>query len=381
MKTKLTGFALAAIAFAACVQGPTQKSIQLSGKVQFPDDRFKMFISQFRDGERVYTDSFELAEDGSYHYEMPVTEAGVYSLDCQKWQSVNFWAEDENLEINFRGQDTAKIKIKNPPYVYLNGGPKNELMNQLNFDAYRNYQQMIGISQTIYKATRDIPEKYGELSGQFYDLLSDESKARMRYLAEHNADKTSVLAVVARLKANEDSALIASTLATLEAAHPNYAPLQKYVADKEEARLAKLKMEIGQPAPEFSLPDPDGKLLGPADFKGKLVLIDFWASWCGPCRQEIPHMKEVYEAYQAKGVEILSVSIDKSESEWRKAMGEEEMPWPQVHAPHSGRDLLKAYQFSGIPFIVLLDGEGKIVAKNLRGEAIDQKLDELLSAE
>ena len=69
---------------------------------------------------------------------MKVDRPGVYTLDCQKWQSVQFWAEDEDLEIDFRGMDTARIKIKNPPYVYINGGPNNEVMNLMNWDSYRN---------------------------------------------------------------------------------------------------------------------------------------------------------------------------------------------------------------------------------------------------
>jgi thiol-disulfide isomerase/thioredoxin len=120
-------------------------------------------------------------------------------------------------------------------------------------------------------------------------------------------------------------------------------------------------------------------MVSPEDYKGKIVVIDFWASWCGPCRNEIPHLKEVYEKYHPQGVEILSVSIDKKEAAWRKALAEEEMAWTQVLAPKAGKQTMKDYQFSGIPFIIILDKQGKIVAKQLRGKKIDEKLDELLS--
>lgn len=90
-------------------------------------------------------------------------------------------------------------------------------------------------------------------------------------------------------------------------------------------------------------------------------------------------MKKAYEAYHEKGVEFFSVSIDKDEAAWRKAMKEEAMPWHQAQAPGAGKDVMKLYQFSGIPYILILDKDGKIVAKNMRGEALTDKLDELLS--
>ncbi|SMO83477.1 Thiol-disulfide isomerase or thioredoxin [Saccharicrinis carchari] len=379
MKIQLTFVLALIIALGSCNAPTKDASINISGKVKFPAEGSKMYIYQYRDREKVVTDSFDINQDGSYAYTMKTDFPGEYILDCQKWQSVRFWAEDENLEIDFRGRDTAKIKIKNPPYVYINGGPKNELINHLNFINYRSYQLMIGFSQGVYQATRDVPEKYGDISGQLYGVLSDDDRARYRYLAEHYADQNSVLAVVKRLRDKTDKELIDHTLATLKKANPEYPPLVKYIKDKEEARAAAQKVALGSKAPHFAYPTPDGDMVSPKDFEGKLLIIDFWASWCGPCRTEIPHLKEVYEKYRSKGVEMLSVSIDKKEKDWRKALGEENMAWAQVLAPNAGKQTMKDYQFSGIPFIIILDKQGKIVAKNLRGEKIDEKLDELLS--
>ena len=330
--------------------------------------------------DKTIIDSCKVKDDGTYEFKMKVDKPGVYTLDCQKWQSVQFWAEDEDLEINFRGEDTAKIKIKNPPYVYINGGPNNEVMNLMNWDGYRGYQLMIGVSQGVYRIPGIDDQAKQEVSGKFYDMLGNESRARMRFLAEHYADRNSVLAVLPSLRGEENEELVQQVLARLESKNPNYAPLLKYKAEMAEAKAQKERLSEGKVAPEFSFPTPDGKKkLGPQDFKGKILVLDFWASWCGPCRAEIPHLKEAYKEYSNKGVAFFSVSIDKDDAAWRKAMKEENMPWAQAQAPKAGKDVMKQYQFSGIPYILVLDKEGKIVAKNLRGKALTDKLEELLS--
>lgn len=365
----------------ACTTTTTaQKTITIKGKVQFPDNRFNMEIVEQNGFDKIILDSCKVKEDGTYEFKMKVDRPGAYTLDCQKWQSVWFWAEDENLEINFRGEDTAKIKIKNPPYVYINGGPNNEVMNLMNWDAYRNYQLMIGVSQGVYRIPGIDDATKQDVSGKFYNMLAEELSARMRYLAEHYADRNSVLAVLPMLRGAANEELVEKVLAQLEAKNPNYEPLLKFKKDRAEAKAQQERLAEGKVAPEFSYPTPDGKQkLGPQDFKGKILVLDFWASWCGPCRAEIPNLKEAYKNYHDKGVEFFSVSIDKDEAAWRKAMKEEAMPWHQAQAPGAGKDVMKLYQFSGIPYILILDKDGKIVAKNMRGEALTDKLDELLS--
>ena len=355
-------------------------TITITGKVKFPDNAYKMQIIQRNGFDKKIIDSCEVKPDGTYEFKMKVEEPGVYSLNCQKWQSVDFWAEDENLEINFRGQDTAKIKIKNPPYVYIKGGKNNELMNLLNYDGYRGYQLMIAVSQNVYGIEALDNKAKMETSMKFYDMLGQESGARMEYLAEHYADRHSVLAVLGQMRGAKYDEIVNKTLAEMEAKCPGYAPMVKFKTARAEAKALKERMEIGHVAPDFSLPTPDGKKnLGPKDFRGKFLVIDFWASWCGPCRNEIPVVKKAYDKYHAKGVEFLSVSIDKNDKKWREAMEEEKMPWAQVLAPEAGKGVMKSYQFSGIPFIILLDQEGKIVGKQLRGDALLQKIDDAVN--
>lgn len=377
---KTLGFVLGGCLLLGASALSAQKTITIKGKVQFPENRFNMEIVERNGFDKTILDSCKVKEDGTYEFKMKVERPGVYTLDCQKWQSVQFWAEDEDLEINFRGKDTAKIVIKNPPYVHIYGGPNNEVMNLVNWDGYRGYQLMIGVSQGVYRIQGIDDQAKQEVSGKFYDMLGNESHARRRYIAEHYGDRNSVLAVLPSLGREGDAELVESVLKRLEAKNPNYAPLLKFKKDREEAKAQRERLAEGKVAPEFSYPTPDGKKnLGPQDFKGKILVLDFWASWCGPCRQEIPHLKEAYELYHKKGVEFFSVSIDKDGNAWRKAMKEENMPWKQAQAPKAGKDVMKLYQFSGIPYILVLDKEGRIVGKNLRGKALNDKLEEMLS--
>ena len=223
MKCSLAFFV--AVFLGACTAPSSEKEITIKGKVQFPDNQFNMEIVERNGFDKTIIDSCKVNEDGTYRFTMKVDRPGVYTLDCQKWQSVQFWAEDEDLEIDFRGMDTARIKIKNPPYVYINGGPNNEVMNLMNWDSYRNYQLMIGVSQGVYRIQGLDDQAKQETSMKFYDILGEESRARIKYIAEHYADRNSVLAVLPMLRGDQHAELVEKVLARLEAKNPDYAPL------------------------------------------------------------------------------------------------------------------------------------------------------------
>ncbi|MGB0915208.1 MAG: redoxin family protein [Crocinitomicaceae bacterium] len=132
-------------------------------------------------------------------------------------------------------------------------------------------------------------------------------------------------------------------------------------------------------APEIALMKPDGSEIRLSSLRGEYVLIDFWASWCGPCRRESPNMVRIYNEYKDKGFTIFSVSLDKNADAWKEAIAKDGLIWP-----HHGSDLkqwetplVSLYNFNSIPHTVLVDKEGKIVASGLRGESLEQKLKEI----
>jgi thioredoxin family protein len=135
--------------------------------------------------------------------------------------------------------------------------------------------------------------------------------------------------------------------------------------------------EIGQPSPDFELKDLNGQLTKLSSLRGKYTLIDFWASWCGPCRKEIPNLKKVYAEYKDKGLQLIGVSIDNSEAAWQKAVKEEQLDYLQLNDPKNITG--KLYNFNGIPFIILISPEGIILEKGLRGTEVGEKVTKYLN--
>jgi peroxiredoxin len=146
---------------------------------------------------------------------------------------------------------------------------------------------------------------------------------------------------------------------------------------KMSAQRAKTAhLSLGKAAPEIDLLSPDGKSVKLSSLKGKLVLIDFWASWCGPCRRENPNVVRVYNQYKSKGFEIYGVSLDKDRNAWLKAIEQDGLTWLHVFDQQSAA--AQTYQVSAIPQTYLIDKNGNILAKNLRGKALESKVAEVL---
>jgi peroxiredoxin len=138
-------------------------------------------------------------------------------------------------------------------------------------------------------------------------------------------------------------------------------------------------IKVGAEAPELILPMPNDKDLPLSALRGKVVLIDFWASWCGPCRKELPNVKRCYEKYKSKGFEILGVSLDKNRDEWIEAISKEGLTWPQVSDLKFWQsEAVQIYAVQSIPYTVLIDKNGIIIATDLRGAELDKKLAEVL---
>lgn len=154
------------------------------------------------------------------------------------------------------------------------------------------------------------------------------------------------------------------------------------IATYIEVNKGRVDVSVGKVAPDFSAPTPDGAMLSLNDIKGKATIIDFWASWCRPCRIENPNVVKVYEKYHDKGLEIISVSLDKNNQKdrWLKAIEDDNLQWHHVsNLKFWNEPVAQMYNVRSIPATFILDENGVIVAKKLRGQALENKIEELLN--
>jgi peroxiredoxin len=142
--------------------------------------------------------------------------------------------------------------------------------------------------------------------------------------------------------------------------------------------VANSALGIGTVAPDFTLPDPQSKAVTLSSFRGKYVLLDFWASWCGPCRQENKHTVEIYKKYKDKGFEIIGVSLDKSAQAWQEAIQKDGLTWPQVSdLKEWNSEAGIKYDIQQLPTTFLLDKKGVIIAIDLRDSDLDKELENI----
>jgi peroxiredoxin len=142
-----------------------------------------------------------------------------------------------------------------------------------------------------------------------------------------------------------------------------------------------LAVVVGKPAPKFSAKSPEGKLISLDESLGKVTIVDFWASWCAPCRKENPNVVALYNEYHSKGLNIIGVSLDQDAKKWKDAIAKDNLSWIHVsNLKYWDEPIGKQYGISSIPATFILDAKGNIVAKDLRGDALRAKVKELLDA-
>ncbi|WP_461532453.1 redoxin domain-containing protein [Sinomicrobium sp.] len=240
-----------------------------------------------------------------------------------------------------------------------------------------------------YNSLEDLTSQEYELYSQYGKGTDEEQQALEAKLTDLRGQKRERLE--AYLKANPKSIFSLNLLADramighYEDIKPLYELLDASVLNSNAGkditeRLDVLKRSaIGTKILDFTQNDVDGKPVSYADYAGKYVFIDFWASWCGPCRAENPNVLKAYNTYKDKNFTILGVSLDDDEAKWKKAIAEDGLPWTQVSDLKGFKNEISSYYgIQGIPSTLLIDPEGKIIAKDLRGQELHQKLEEIL---
>jgi peroxiredoxin len=178
---------------------------------------------------------------------------------------------------------------------------------------------------------------------------------------------------------NDQVKAILAEAATKFPSHSAIASINKSLQDEEQKAMS--ASWVGKEAPDFALPDVNGKEVKLSSFKGKYVLVDFWASWCRPCRAENPNVVSAYNQYKDKNFTVLGVSLDRpgGKEDWVKAIKDDKLSWTHVSdLKFWESSVIPLYKFDGIPFNVLVDPQGKVIAEALRGPKLEAKLSEVL---
>jgi thiol-disulfide isomerase/thioredoxin len=301
------------------------------------------------------------------------------------------------------GENMYRLRFEKDGVFMLLASDVNDIAIDANWNDFGNYTTNSSASNSFQKLLKN-----------FNDRLEVIDSLRQRYLALGNA-KASDSAINAadssfRLYVNTTEEYLlkyADTTQSAIVAMYIVGPLLKTQLDptrfepvmtsmskrfRDDAKVQKIVKEyfdfmqqkkagdiIGRPAPDFSLPDVNGKEVSLSSFRGKYVLVDFWASWCGPCRMENPNVVSAYNQYKDKNFTVLGVSLDKSKDPWVKAIADDKLTWTHISdLKYWESAVVPLYQIEGIPYNILVDPQGNVIARNLRGTGLHAKLREVL---
>ncbi|MCC7526012.1 MAG: AhpC/TSA family protein [Chitinophagaceae bacterium] len=330
----------------------------------------------------------------------------VYLYRPEKKQQVPDSAEIANGSFTFKGSASM------PEFVLLGYNQQGQKKFPLGFFIEGGKINIKGSVDSLYKAditgsaAQDDLKKFNELRKPIEDkqkalyeayqvasMSGDGKKAgeiQQQYEALEAENKTLVAKFVHDNPASFVSAFQLAQTFGYEVnpteLEPLYSALDEKVKSSHFGKAVKESLDaaqttaVGSIAPDFTLNDVNGKPISLASFKGKYTLVDFWASWCGPCRQENPTVVKAYNTYKSKGFDILGVSLDEKKDKWEQAIQQDKLAWTQVSDLKGWEsDAAALYGIKAIPMNYLLDKEGKIIAKSLRGEELIKKLGEILN--
>ncbi|HYF69395.1 MAG TPA: TlpA disulfide reductase family protein [Ohtaekwangia sp.] len=348
-------------------------TVTVSGHVTTPQ-KGQILVQRIENNGVGFQDTVTLKADNTYLKKLTISAPGYYKINFFNRQVVDFILNKSNLEINVQGNDpNGFAEIKGSPEIdiiykaqgILQAAEQSPVMARLNADFTKAAQAKD--EEAMASLQQEYLKEIAKSHNQVAELLRKEpaSLGVMNFLqGNNNLDRDKYLDVYV------DAAQKA------EKAWPDLEQTIQFTEMVDKMKIT----AIGQPAPEIALPDTTGQIVKLSSMKGKYVLLDFWAKWCGPCRQENPNVVRAFQKYKDKGFTVFGVSLDRSKQDWLKAIAEDQLTWTHVSDLKFWQsEAAKTYNITGIPFSLLLDPNGIIIAKNLRGRALDNKLAEIFA--
>jgi len=361
---------LAVWLMASC-SGNQEKSTEVSGILKnAPNSLLYLELVSFETGNQV-VDSVTL-KDGQFLLNVNTKEESLLQLR---------FPETEKAPMIFAVSDKSKIVIKGDwndfSTLRFEGSPASERL-RLMLDSLSRAQQSVLLLQATMSKDSNAQLLFAEKA----EAKLKEINTYIRSIAEKDESPIVSLFATSLLgqELNEEETEV--VMNRLQKRFPKHMGIseaigtyRKSMESMQKSKAAAEKIAPGSLAPDLTMNDPEGKPVSLSSFRGKYVLVDFWASWCGPCREENPYVVEAYKKYKDQNFTVLGVSLDKEKEAWLQAIQEDKLTWTHMSdLKFWNSPAVSLYGISGIPFNVLLDPDGKIIAKGLRGEQLGNTL-------